>query len=1097
VADNLSTVITGDIHAQAVDLLRFEAAERARVLKLLSTLENDLIDKINRNIGKSELTTQRLETLLAQTKDTIASAYGDITDTHLDQLGKVSQASAYSIADSMNNAVGVDVASVAFTPGQLRSLADETYFMGRHVEEWWSGAGDKLYDNFTTEMRVGMLQGEGVPQLTQRVLGTKENNYADGLMNTPRYQAEALVRTATVGAANAGRLATMTDNADLLNGVQWVATLDDRVCPICMALDGLAWELPEDGDAENYGGYVPIDHSQDYPGATVHVNCRCAQIPVMKSLEQLQDDDAISEEDATAIDEETRASMDGETSDTNFDDWLNSKPPEFQNDLLGQEKAELFRQGKIEVGDLIDQSNRPLTAEQLLAKTDTTVERMGVRGEELRAGQRMNFQVNPNIADVDARIAYDEIAEEARAYINANNAYASKYATTRITSADLDALKLARDTYRLQTLPQIRADVLMVDKPSIKLPKIKAMASASPATTLEAEQAAMNLRSITDKSLFDKMRLQVKLEERKTLKAGGGKSAANAQYDAYSGRMTISREYMAEADVFDRQSTMMHEWMHKMMHDTGLWERELEFYNARGGESFKWMDNYMGKKYNPMLGKKSPGVLREWEPREVMTVAVQYYWFAPEVLASRDPELFEFVYKMLNGKIKPPVPAPFVSQPITLSSLGMEPIKVPVPAAVAEEAAAVPKLGKLASRYTEIGGTEARIVEDLFDRKAVDRLANIAQEFDLNTVTQKMADKAAQEVQAYTQHYLQYVRKLPEEFTVWRAGAHSGDVTGVTLDRAVAERNAKRFGTKMVEYTVKRSDVLADIEALRPEAFQEKELLVHPEKLIVKPTTPPATTVVAEEAEESPLLTKKISSTSENSPGAKGANGSYEITYEDGNKALFKPVELEDDALQANVRGVDENPNTMAHRDAATSGVARIVKMDDLVPETVMTEMEIEGATYEGSLQQWAFGSKNAYSFPEESGMRFGKVSGDVERSAAWDWFTGNLDRHGNNWMVNEATGKMTLIDNGMTFSQDVVDFSSRLFTKASMDGLKIPGEVHEWFNKWPEINTYLEKAGFTNVERSAAFDRLRMLDEFDTFKELNRSAEYKEMLVL
>jgi hypothetical protein len=368
VAENVSDQLAGTVHANAVDLLRVEAAERQRILALLDQLEQDLVAAIRKNVGKSAITTARLEALLAQTKDTIATAYGDMSNSNLEALGNVTYASAYSIGNAINAAVGVDVASVAFTKAQLTNLANETYFMGRHLEEYWSGAGEKLYTNFTTQMRLGMLQGEGVPELTQRVVGTQANNYADGLMNVPRYQAEALVRTGVVGAANAGRTATYTENADLLNGIQWVATLDDRVCPECEALDGLAWDLPESGDAEDYAGFIPQDHNQDYPGPTAHVSCRCAQIPIVKSYQQMQDENAISDAEAEEIDPDTQDALDGEPSQLGFEDWLNAQPPDVQDETLGATQAELWRDGKLELGDLIDQSNRPLTTDELLAK---------------------------------------------------------------------------------------------------------------------------------------------------------------------------------------------------------------------------------------------------------------------------------------------------------------------------------------------------------------------------------------------------------------------------------------------------------------------------------------------------------------------------------------------------------------------------------------------------------------------------------------------------------------------------------------------------------------------------------------------------------
>ena len=139
--------------------------------------------------------------------------------------------------------------------------------------------------------------------------------------------------------------------------------------------------------------------------------------------------------------------------------------------------------------------------------------------------------------------------------------------------------------------------------------------------------------------------------------------------------------------------------------------------------------------------------------------------------------------------------------------------------------------GPLADQYTKSGGTEAVIAKDLFDRTNPDREANIAREFDMNTVTPRQADVAAKQIYDFSQKNLRDVRKLPEQVTVYRAGPISDDVVGVTLDRKVAQRNMDRHGDPVTEYTVPRKEVLADLQAIRPDGFQENELLVHPEHL--------------------------------------------------------------------------------------------------------------------------------------------------------------------------------------------------------------------------------------------------------------------------
>ena len=62
-------------------------------------------------------------------------------------------------------------------------------------------------------------------------------------------------------------------------------------------------------------------------------------------------------------------SMDGQVAaETTFEDWLKKQSKGRQDTVLGDGKAALWRDGKINFRDLLDQNGRPLTTEQLRAK---------------------------------------------------------------------------------------------------------------------------------------------------------------------------------------------------------------------------------------------------------------------------------------------------------------------------------------------------------------------------------------------------------------------------------------------------------------------------------------------------------------------------------------------------------------------------------------------------------------------------------------------------------------------------------------------------------------------------------------------------------
>ena len=61
-----------------------------------------------------------------------------------------------------------------------------------------------------------------------------------------------------------------------------------------------------------------------------------------------------------------RASMDGEVpADTTYSDFLNSKGEEFQKDVLGEGRWRLWKDGKLDLRDMLDQRGNPISLAEL------------------------------------------------------------------------------------------------------------------------------------------------------------------------------------------------------------------------------------------------------------------------------------------------------------------------------------------------------------------------------------------------------------------------------------------------------------------------------------------------------------------------------------------------------------------------------------------------------------------------------------------------------------------------------------------------------------------------------------------------------------
>ena len=70
--------------------------------------------------------------------------------------------------------------------------------------------------------------------MTKRLIGTKKNNYADGLIvNTGAREAESLVRTGANHYANKARDVAAQANADLIQRRIFLATFDNHTTLTC------------------------------------------------------------------------------------------------------------------------------------------------------------------------------------------------------------------------------------------------------------------------------------------------------------------------------------------------------------------------------------------------------------------------------------------------------------------------------------------------------------------------------------------------------------------------------------------------------------------------------------------------------------------------------------------------------------------------------------------------------------------------------------------------------------------------------------------------------------------------------------------------
>jgi SPP1 gp7 family putative phage head morphogenesis protein len=176
-------------------------------------------------------------------------------------------------------------------------------------------------------IQTGMVEGSTVQSLARDI---------KSVTNRSKRQAEALVRTTTNHISAEARSAVHRANDDILKGEEWVAVLDGRTTIGCASLDGQIFEF-------NQGPAVPR-----------HWNCRSLRVPVLQ--DRFQEGGLEGE----------RASMDGPVSaKRTYSGWLRDQSPEFQQQVLGKERAELFRSGRLKLDQFVDENYNPINLQQL------------------------------------------------------------------------------------------------------------------------------------------------------------------------------------------------------------------------------------------------------------------------------------------------------------------------------------------------------------------------------------------------------------------------------------------------------------------------------------------------------------------------------------------------------------------------------------------------------------------------------------------------------------------------------------------------------------------------------------------------------------
>jgi SPP1 gp7 family putative phage head morphogenesis protein len=298
---------------QVKDLVKYLDDAQAEILRQLKTVKS---------LAESRTLNRKLNRIVQLQQEGLAKLSANLTDGAMD----FAEYEAAFAVKTLNTAATVSVALPASE--QLRALVTQRPMQlavsgkaGSTVQSLTLSQAATQFSKdkaaeITRTIQRGMVDGETVQSLTRNIVGITEKH---------KRQAEALVRTSVNHISSEARSAVNRANDDIMKGEEYVSVLDSRTTVGCAALDGkiLGFDEP--------------------PSTPRHWNCRSLRIPVLN--------DEYQEGGLKG----TRASIQGPVSaKRTYSGWLRDQSAEFQDDVLGKTRGDLFRSGKFTLDQFVD-----------------------------------------------------------------------------------------------------------------------------------------------------------------------------------------------------------------------------------------------------------------------------------------------------------------------------------------------------------------------------------------------------------------------------------------------------------------------------------------------------------------------------------------------------------------------------------------------------------------------------------------------------------------------------------------------------------------------------------------------------------------------
>lgn len=328
-----------------LDLNRLDARTKGKVTRVLKSAERELALRLSGD-NLTEFNRARLNLLLKDSQAVLNDYYGKIDNELNKVLQPMSEIVAKDTVRALEDHLPANMEAHLPPENILKTIAKDTLVLGSPTSEWWDKQSKDVIFRYKGAVRQGVTLGETNQQIVRRV---------KDVMRIATRNARSLVQTSVSSISNESRRATFRQNSDVVKGQKWISALDGNVCEMCMARADKEWEL----------NGTPIGHSVPFSIPPIHYNDRCIMTAITKTFAELGFPDIPEPRPGQ------RASVSGPVdANTTLDDFFKTKGKAWQEETMGKGRAELWRDGKINLENLINGEGRPLTIDELRRKYD-------------------------------------------------------------------------------------------------------------------------------------------------------------------------------------------------------------------------------------------------------------------------------------------------------------------------------------------------------------------------------------------------------------------------------------------------------------------------------------------------------------------------------------------------------------------------------------------------------------------------------------------------------------------------------------------------------------------------------------------------------